>query len=193
MYTVSNLFLNHIYARTPMYRRQFLRLPKSSRVWYPSIADRAGISVGEGTQVLAYSRLQCFPCDGRMPQITIGDHCYLGYHLSILAGADVTIEHEVLMASNVLITSESHGMDPESSIPYMDQPLTGKPVHIKSGCWIGEKACIMPGVTIGEKCIVGAGSIVTKSIPDYCMAVGNPAKVIKRYNFTTHAWERCGD
>ena len=50
------------------------------------------------------------------------------------------------MASDILITTESHGMNPESDIAYMDQPLTVAPVHIKSGCWIGEKVVIMPGV-----------------------------------------------
>lgn len=45
-------------------------------------------------------------------------------------------------------------------------------------------------VSIGKKAVIGAGSVVTKSVPDYCIAVGNPAKVIKKYNFTTHAWEK---
>ena len=80
-------------------------------------------------------------------------------------------------------------MNPESDIPYMDQTLSSQPVIIEDGCWIGEKVCIMPGVTIGRKSIIGAGSIVTKSIPGYCIAVGNPAKVIKKYNFKSHNWE----
>ena len=96
----------------------------------------------------------------------------------------------MLFASHVLITSENHGIDPELNIPYMDQTLTSKPVEIGDGCWIGEKVCIMPSVTIGKKSIIGSGSIVTKSIPEYCIAVGSPAKVIKQYNFETHSWDR---
>ena len=93
------------------------------------------------------------------------------------------------MASNVLISSENHGINPESDIPYMDQDLIVGDVVIKDGVWIGQNVCILPGVTIGEKAIVGAGSVVTKSIPDYCIAVGNPARVIKKYNFEKHKWE----
>ncbi|WP_405373425.1 DapH/DapD/GlmU-related protein [Pseudobutyrivibrio sp.] len=95
-----------------------------------------------------------------------------------------------MIASNVLICSENHGIDPESTTPYMSQPLISKPVSIGEGSWIGEMVCILPGVHIGKKCIIGAGSVVTKSIPDYSIAVGNPAKVIKKYNFKTHNWEK---
>ena len=72
----------------------------------------------------------------------------------------------------------------------MDQPLNSKAINIGDGCWLGEKVCVLPGVTIGKKCIIGAGSIVTKSIPDFSIAVGNPAKVIKKYNFETHKWDK---
>ena len=71
----------------------------------------------------------------------------------------------------------------------MSQPLSAKNVYIGNGCWIGEQVCILSGVSIGEKCIIGAGSVVTKSIPDYCIAAGNPAKVLKKYNFETKRWE----
>ena len=81
-------------------------------------------------------------------------------------------------------------MNPESQMPYMDQPLECKPVTIDDGTWIGEKVCILPGVTIGKKFIIGAGAVVNKSIPDYSMAAGVPAKVIKKYNFKTHSWEK---
>lgn len=189
-----DLYCNHIYGKTSWYYKQFDHIGRGSRVWYPCVTNRntrASMTIGEESQILQNSRIWCYEQDGfPKPKIRIGNHCYLGFHLSILAGADVTIDDWVLMASDILITTESHGMNPESDIAYMDQPLTVAPVHIKSGCWIGEKVVIMPGVTIGEKCIVGAGSIVTKDIPDYCIAVGNPAKIIKKYNFATHKWEK---
>ena len=69
--------------------------------------------------------------------------------------------------------------------------LQGLPDPLVPGTfyWIGEKVCIMSGVKIGRKCIIGGGSVVTKSIPDYSIAVGNPAHVIKQYNFKKHIWE----
>ncbi len=186
------LFMNHVYGRTKLYSNKFKRIGKCSRIWYPCISDRRDyISMGEDSQILQNSRIWSYKINGKkQPELRIGDGCYLGYYLSILAGDDVVIEDEVLMASNILITTESHGVDPESDIPYMDQELTAAPVHIKKGCWIGEKVTIMPGVTIGEKCIIGANSVVTHDIPDYCMAVGSPARVIKKYDFDKHEWVR---
>ena len=68
--------------------------------------------------------------------------------------------------------------------PVMDCPLVYKPVEIKDGAHIGIGAIIMPGVTIGKGAVIGAGSVVTRDIPDYCVAVGVPAKVIKNFNQT---------
>lgn len=73
---------------------------------------------------------------------------------------------------------------------YGSQELIKMNVEIGEYCWIGEKVMILPGVTIGDWCIIGAGSVVNKSIPSYSIAAGNPAKVIKRYNFETHIWEK---
>jgi acetyltransferase-like isoleucine patch superfamily enzyme len=61
-------------------------------------------------------------------------------------------------------------------------------VRIEKGCWIGEKVIILPGVNIGKRSIIGAGSVVTKSIPEYSIAVGNPARVIKTWNKDKKQW-----
>lgn len=95
-----------------------------------------------------------------------------------------------LIASFVAIVGENHGMDPEYGLLYGKQPLIEKSVKIGENCWIGEKVIILPGVTIGDWAIIGAASVVTSGIPPYSMAVGNPAKLIKTYNFKTHRWEK---
>jgi len=105
-----------------------------------------------------------------------------------LGGGKIDIGTNVLIASHVLITSENHSIDPECNIEYMNQPLLCSDVKIEDGCWIGEKVCILPGVTIGKKSVIGAGSVVTKNIPAYCIAVGNPARIIKKYDFDSHKW-----
>lgn len=98
------------------------------------------------------------------------------------------IEQNVLMASYISIMGHNHGTDPECEDGYGGQPLVSKPILIKSGAWIGERVCILPGVTIGRKSIIGAGAVVTKDVPDYCIAGGNPARVIKKYDFDTKQW-----
>ena len=156
------------------WKKQFAYFGEGAKIAYPAnIMGYEYISIGENTVILDHSRIMDFS---------------LGYYLTILNASTVTIGNDVLFASHVMISSENHGMDPESEKSYMAQPLESKPVSIGDGCWIGEKVCILPGVNIGKKCIIGAGSVVTKSIPDYSIAVGNPAKVIKRYNFENHNW-----
>ncbi len=149
------------------------------------------ISIGSNTTILNDSRLNVFSeNNGNACSIIIGESCYICYHFSALAVKNIVIGNNVLIASNVLITSEKHGINPEDEIEYMDQPLSGEEVYIGDGCWIGEKVIILPGVVVGKKSIIGAGSVVTKSIPAYSIAVGNPARVIKQYNFEKHCWEK---
>lgn len=123
--------------------------------------------------------------------ISIGAGCYFCYRLTLLAGADISIGKNVLIGSDVSIVSYNHGVCPESKIPYKDQNLIPKAIRIGDNCWIGDKVVITAGAIIGNGCVIGAGSIVTKEIPDFCVAVGSPARVIKKWNFKSHKWEKC--
>lgn len=175
---------------TNSWKKKFGHFGCNSKINYPVIISGIqDIHIGDNTTILHNGRIQNYYLGTDTDKIRIGDNCYIGSFFSVLNASNVTIGNDVLIASHVLISSENHGMDPESDIPFMDQPLSSNPVSIADGCWIGENVCILPGVTIGKKCIVGAGSVVTKSIPDYSIAVGNPARVIKKYNFNNHRWE----
>ena len=168
----------------------FFSCGNNSKIFYPYLlGEKEKLFLGKDSTILANSRLQSFSNYGiTAKQIKIGNNCYIGFNFSCLNASSIVIGNNVLIASNVLITSLNHGVDPESEIPYMNQNLTSSPVEIGDNCWIGEKVVILPGVKIGKYSVIGAGSIVTKSIPDYSMAVGNPAKVIKKYNFDKHCW-----
>lgn len=151
------------------------------------------ITLGTHSRISQYSRLMCFEKisgEELNPQLTIGDNCFFGRNLTISCSNRVEIGNDCLITGYVFICDSEHGMDPECGKRYETQPMIRKTTKIGNNVFIGEKAMIMPGVTIGNNCIIGAGSIVKKSFPDNCMIVGNPAKCVKKYNYKVHQWER---
>jgi len=165
---------------------------KDSRIEYPfTISHHEKIRIGSNTTILSNSRIQLFPENsGIDSEIHIGDNCLFGYRLTILCGGEITIGNDVLMASDVCITSENHGMNPEAEVSYGNQKLICTAVKIGNNCWIGDKVIILPGVEIGDWAIIGAGAVVTKNVDAYSIAVGNPAKIIKKYNNILKCWEK---
>ncbi|KAI5210460.1 hypothetical protein E4T39_00267 [Aureobasidium subglaciale] len=109
--------------------------------------------------------------------ILIGDDFYSNFGLTILDCCLVEIGDRVLFGPGVNILSATHQTDVQSRRDGVEFAL---PVVIGSDCWIGGNVSILPGVTIGEGCTIGAGSVVTKSIPAFSVAVGSPARVIKK-------------
>lgn len=149
------------------------------------------ISIGDDCFIGADSTIQCFDRYGSAvysPYISIGNHVTITKRATIYCAEKVEIGDETLIGSDVLITDENHGIDPGNT--YRDNPLITKPVIIGTNVWIGDKVVILPGVDIGDHAIIGAGSVVTKSVPSYTVCVGNPAGVIKTWNFESQAWER---
>ena len=110
--------------------------------------------------------------------IYAGDGVFLNFGCVILDGAGVTIGRKTLIAPGVHIYTAQHPLEVADRRVWEDC----KPVHIGEECWIGGHATILPGVTIGDRSVIGAGSVVTKNIPADCLAVGNPARVIRFLN-----------
>lgn len=149
------------------------------------------ISVGKNVSIKKYSRLECWDSiEGNelRPNLIISDGVHVGFGFTCMVTDTVTIGKDSMLAANVMITSSNHGMDPECGVPYLYQPVTSKPVHIGENCWIGEKVVILPGIAIGDNSIIAASSVVVKDVPAYSIAAGNPAKVIKKYDFDSHEW-----
>lgn len=122
--------------------------------------------------------------------ITIGKNCRIGRNNNIISCQhDIEIQDNVLMASQIGFFTGNHCYQ-DISTPIMYQPGIGAKITIKKDSWIANNVMILTGVTIGEHSVIGGGSVVTKSIPDYCVAAGNPCRVIKKYNFETQQWER---
>lgn len=108
--------------------------------------------------------------------ITIGDDFYANFGCTILDVAPVTIGHHVLLAPNVQIYTATHPL--EANLRLRDLEL-GQPITIGDNVWIGGGAIICPGVTIGAHTVIGAGSVVTRSLPERVVAVGNPARILR--------------
>lgn len=116
------------------------------------------------------------------PTIVFGKNVMLNSRCHIGVINKIVIGDNVLVGCNVLITDHSHGLNniEDIDIPPADRLLYSKgPVIIEDNVWICENSVILSGVTIGRNSIIGANSVVTKSIPPYCIAAGNPAKVIR--------------
>lgn len=145
------------------------------------------IVIGENSRLLCWDGYKGKVFDNP-PQITIGSGVHATRNLTIQCANKVTIGENVLIASDVFIVDYNHGMSPLTA-NYLDNPLDiSEGVTIEEGVWIGNNVVILPHVTIGKKSIIGAGSVVTKTIPPYAIAAGNPARVIKRFDFDRNEW-----
>lgn len=119
--------------------------------------------------------------------VFIGSHTIIGLSNTIIG--PVEIGNNVMMAQHVVISGLNHGYA-DIDIPPSDQPVVTSKITVCDDVWIGANSVITAGVRIGKHAVVGGGSVVTKDVPDYAIVAGNPAKVIKQYNFQTKNWER---
>lgn len=133
-----------------------------------------------------------FKFDRTKPKLKIGNYVSIGSGSEISVVDDIELEDDVIVASNCYIADNSHRFDRvDISIKYQGLNKV-KPIKIKKGAWLGWGVVVCPGVTIGQNSVIGANSVVTKDIPDYCVAVGSPAKVIKKYDFDSGKWLKIG-
>jgi len=118
-------------------------------------------------------------------QVLIGNNTRIGLG-SVLIGP-VSIGDDVRLAQNVVISGLNHNYT-DINTPISAQCVKTENIYIGDETWIGANSSILPGVFIGKHCIVGAGSVVTKSVPSYSVVAGNPARVIKKYDFSSNEW-----
>ena len=194
MWTRARPILREI-KRGILYRPRGLRgLGKGSVILRPrQISGARFISVGCRTAIHADSQLYALgEYEGAMysPRLEIGEDVYIGPHVCLTACNSLTISDGCVLSQYVYITDFLHGFSPEG-VPILEQPLESKgPVDIGRGCFLGFRSAIMPGVTLGEHCVVGTNSVVTRSFPAYSMIAGCPAEVIKVYCRETKLWLR---
>lgn len=116
----------------------------------------------------------------------IGNNVIINMNCTFVDDARITIGNNVLIASNVQFYTGTHDTDPEKRMNKnwkeegtMWFNTISEPITVKDGAWLGGGVIVLPGVTIGENSVIGAGSVVTRSIPDNCVAVGNPCRPIR--------------
>ena len=130
------------------------------------LRDLLGDRLGEGSVIAPPLNGAC------IPSMTIGKGVFINTNLLAMARGGITIEDGVRIAANVQLISNNHD-------PYDLDILICKPVRIRESAWIGAGATILPGVCVGRHASVGAGAVVTRDVPDYAVAAGNPARIIK--------------
>jgi len=174
------------------------------RLWVRLFLNPFKHKRGKGSVIRSQTRMDVFPfnqfslgersviedfstINNGVGDVFIGDRTIIGLGNTVIG--PVKIGNDVMFAQNIVVSAMNHGYE-DISIPPSKQKDIIKLITIDDEVWIGANCVITIGVTIGKHSIVGAGSVVTKDIPPYCIAVGNPARVIKRYNSETSTWEK---
>ena len=159
------------------------------------IRGRKYISVGKGFTTGFGCRIEAYPAN-KKPCLFFGENFQMNDYVHITAMENVKIGNNVLLASKIYISDCSHGSyagNENDSSPLSNpknRKMFSNPVNIEDNVWLGEFVSVLPGVTIGKGTIVGANSVVSKSLPPNVIAVGTPAKPIKKFNFDNNKWEK---
>jgi acetyltransferase-like isoleucine patch superfamily enzyme len=145
--------------------------------------NRSDLIIGKNVSISHYTYIVSVASEnGKDSTLTIGDDVYIGEFNNIRAGGGgVVIGARCMISQHVSIIAVNHSVDPSGKPMPDEYDSTKCGVSIGEGVWIGCNSVILPGVTIGRHAVVGAGSIVTKSIPPNCVVVGNPARIIRSY------------
>lgn len=175
-------------------RRRFGRIHPTAVFEYPlKVSHPECIHLGRGVRVSWHGALLALRSEGEQflgIKIFIDDNCYLGNHVQIVAAETVSIGKNSLLADRVHIFG-APGDKGQGKVAKMEgKQSAGGGVEIGPDSWIGENVIIRNGVRIGRHCVVGANAVVDRDLPSFSVAVGVPARVIKRYNIISREWER---
>ena len=182
--------IKYIWAfRSILYKPFFKHVGNMSYIGRPCFIEGCkGISIGSKTRIFPGIRMEAIG-NG---EIIIGDNCAIEQNVHITsADIQLIIEDDVTVLANTYITNLNHNYENiENSI--LEQGYRVKRTQIGKGCFIGFGAAIQAGTILGAHCVVGAHSVVKGTFPDYCVIVGAPARIIKRYDKNTKQWVKWG-
>jgi acetyltransferase-like isoleucine patch superfamily enzyme len=173
------------------------------RIWVRLLVNPFVNKRGKGSKIRWKARMDILPFNkfSLGDRSTIEDFCTVNNGVgAVFIGKDtligignviigpVSIGNNVIFAQNIVASGLNHEYR-DVKIPISQQKVTVAEIIIEDDCWIAANAIITAGVTIGKHSVIAAGAIVTKNIPSYSVAAGNPARVIKKYNFTSENWD----
>lgn len=173
----------------PYYKIIIKHIGFKSKIISPlKIDNPSNIYIGDNVIIQYKTWLAAIPLTGAKEcKLIIQDGSRIGNFNHIYATSEIIIGKNVLIADKVYITDNSHSYA-DVNVVINNQPIKQlQKVRIGDGAWIGESACII-GSNVGKQSVIGANAVVTKNIPDYCIAVGAPAKIIKRYSPDRKQW-----
>jgi acetyltransferase-like isoleucine patch superfamily enzyme len=165
--------------------RRFGRFGDRSVICFPATAlvNERYIHIGAGTVIGPHVTLSAGMMPGQYcltdPVVRIGDRCLIGRGSGIVGHLSIEIGDDVWTGHHVYITDQNHGYD-DVDRPISVQSQPERPVRIGAGSWLGHGTVVLPGATVGRHVVIGANSVVRGEIPDFCVAAGNPAVVVKR-------------
>jgi acetyltransferase-like isoleucine patch superfamily enzyme len=148
------------------------------------------ISIGDNVRIGKNTDIYVHPKDRDSKEfvLKIGNNVHVGSYNIIGARNSILLEENALLGPRVTIVDHSHHYE-NVDAPIKSQEVTeGGPVRLERDCWVGANVFILPNVTIGHHAVIGANSVVNRDIPPYSVAVGAPARVIKRYDFELKQW-----
>src|SRR4051812_40381936 len=165
--------------------RRFGAFGDRSVICFPSgaVVNERYIHVGTGTVIGPDVTLSAGMVPGQKcvtdPVVRIGDRCLIGRGSGIVGHLSIEIGDDVWTGQRVYVTDQNHGYA-DLDRPISVQQMPERPVHIGDGSWLGHGTVVLPGATIGRHVVIGANSVVRGEIPDFSVAAGNPARVIRR-------------
>jgi acetyltransferase-like isoleucine patch superfamily enzyme len=166
--------------------RRFGAFRKSSMICFPpaAIVNERYIRIGAGTLIGPHATLSAGMAPGQTcltdPVVRIGDRCLIGRGSGIVGHLSIEIEDDVWTGHHVYITDQNHGYE-DLDVPISRQAMPEQPVRIGAGSWLGHGTVVLPGATIGRHVVIGANSVVRGDIPSYCVAAGNPVRVVREH------------
>lgn len=172
--------------------KRFGRFGAASIICFPTntIFNERYIHIGSGTMLGPHITLSAGMVPNQVcisdPVVSIGDRCLIGKGSGIVGHFRIEIGNDVWTGHHVYITDQNHGYE-DLTIPISQQTMPEQAVSIGDGSWLGYGTVVLPGATIGKHVTIGANSVVTGHIPDYSVAVGVPARVVRRFD---DGWQR---